>query len=392
MVFVLSLLALLPLLTVTLASPVEPRAPSKCRDITITVSATAQNRVANNPPADFTDPAAVIAFLLQPVAFQTVSGIQKMYGQYCEPTSNNPLRATTLQLLVPGNSYGHTYYSAFEETPSSLANSWAAFANAQGYPTLAIDRVGTGRSDHPDPINKVQAPYQVELIHDLITQLRSNTKLPIPTAWKKVVWVGHSFGSILGTQMSANHPGNVDAYIQTGIAIPTPDENALPGELADVYLQASIYDPIRFPPAIYSPGYLVATSKEGRRNTFYSRPLVDFNPALYDTDFKVKDTLSLGEALTQNFYNSTSYANPVYILTGQQDAVFCGNGSRLLGNPDCGSGATSQLAAMKVLYPAVPEAKFDYYAQPNSGHCHQIHYTASAGFGKAHAFLAKQGF
>ena len=218
--------------------------------------------------------------------------------------------------------------------------------------------------------------------------LRSSAKLSIPTSWKKIVWVGHSFGSIVGTQISTNHPAAIDAYIQTGFAIPTPDENALPGELADVYVQASVYDPRSFPPGPYVPGYLVSSSKEGRRNTFYSNPIIDFSPALYDRDFKKKDILTLGEALTQNIYNCTSYTNPVYVLTGKQDAVFCGNGSRLLGTPDC----KEELPATKIYYPAVPASKFDYYAQPNAGHCHQLHYTAAAGFAKAHAFLAKMGF
>lgn len=226
-----------------------------------------------------------------------------------------------------------------------------------------------------------------ELYNALITLLRSSTKLSIPTGWKKIIWVGHSFGSILGTQVSTKHPAAVDAYIQSGIAIPTPDENALPGQLQNGYVQASTYDPVRFPPATYTPGYLVTSNKEGRRNTFYSRPILDFSLTLYDRDFEKKDTLTLGEALTQNLYNSTSYSNPVFVLTGKQDAVFCGNGSRLLGTPDC----TEELPAMKLFYPAVPASKFEYYAQPNAGHCHQIHYTAAAGFAKAHAFLARLG-
>ena len=366
----------------------SPLVTSNCRDIFFDLSVTANNRVANNPPTDFSDIAATVAFLTQPVAFQEVSGSQKIYGKYCEPTTNFPSRSKTLQLLVHGNSYDHQYFNAFDTLPSSLANSWTAYANAQGFPTLAIDRLCIGKSSHPDPINVCQAPYQAELYNNLITLLRSSTKLSVPTSWSKIIWVGHSYGSILGTQLSTKHPSAVDAFIQTGIAIPTPDENALPGELADVYVQASTYDPVRFPPATYVPGYLVSSSKLGRENTFYSNPLSDFSPTLYDRDFEKKDTLALGEALTQDIYNSTTYTNPVYVLTGKQDAVFCGNGSRLLGTPDC----TQELPAVKVFYPSVPASKFDYYAQPNAGHCHQIHDTAAAGFAKGHAFLARQGF
>ena len=41
-------------------------------------------------------------------------------------------------------------------------------------------------------------------------------------------------------------------------------------------------------------------------------------------------------------------------------------------------------------YPAVLAGRFETYAQPNTGHCHQLHYNVAAGFAKVHAFLAKQ--
>ena len=72
------------------ASPLTERAPSNCRDIYFDLSATTQNRVAANPPTDFSDIAGTVAFLTQPVAFQEVSDTQKIYGQYCEPTTRFP--------------------------------------------------------------------------------------------------------------------------------------------------------------------------------------------------------------------------------------------------------------------------------------------------------------
>ena len=132
-----------------------------------------------------------------------------------------------------------------------------------------------------------------------------------------------------------------------------------------------------------SLGYLITNNKKARADSFYSRPEVDFSPFHYDLDFDTQGTIAMGEALTTvKIYNSTNYTSPVYILTGQYDALFCGNGSRTLGAPDCGSGATSQLAAVKNFYPAVPASNFDYYAQPNSGHCLQQHYGAVRGFAK----------
>lgn len=132
-----------------------------------------------------------------------------------------------------------------------------------------------------------------------------------------------------------------------------------------------------------SLGYLTTSNKKGRADSFYSRPEVDFSSVHYNLDFDTRGTIAIGEALTTvKIYNSTSYTSPVYILTGQQDALFCGNGSRTIGTPDCGSGATSQLAAVKMFYPAVPASNFDYYAQPDSGHSLQQHYCAVKGFAK----------
>ncbi|KAI4150668.1 MAG: hypothetical protein L6R39_002209 [Caloplaca ligustica] len=366
--------------------------PPICRDVTFSPSVEAENVLAQNPPVDFTNATEVVAFLTQKTKLNPVSGTYKIYTQLCLPTVPISGSPKPLQILVPGNGYDHLYYNGLDATPlPGNINSWAAFALSKGYPTLSLDRLGSGRSDHPDPLNTVQAPLVAETIHEVIRQIRGGEQTALSALGKlKIVFVGHSYGAILGTRISADHPDDVDAIIHTGFAIPTANQNALPGELADVYLQASTYDPARFPPSVFVPGFLIATSKEGRRSTFYSAP-EDFSAALYDKDFKLKDTLALGEAITQQPLISNTYDKPTFVLTGRQDAVFCGNGSRELGIPDCGSGPTSQLAAVKLLYPAVPEGKFDTFTQEHAGHCNQIHFSAQEGFKRAHDFLAAQG-
>lgn len=384
------LVSLFPSLVLS-ASPEPPRLASNiCKDVTFSVTATATNRVAANPPTDFSNLTQVVAFLTQPVVNQAnpITGTYNIYGQHCVPAGSNHKAA--LQLLVHGNTYYHTYFSAFQNSPTNNPNGYANYALSQGYPTLAIDRLGTGASDHPDPVNVVQAPLQAELLHVLIVQLRGPTRPQWPfTSQSKIVFVGHSYGSILGTQLSTKHPQDIDAFVQTGLAIPLPNENALPGQLADVYVQASTYNPQRFAPATYAHGYLASSNKQGREETYYSQP-GDYSEALYNLDFANERTVALGEVLTQNLYNSTTYSNPVFVYTGQEDAIFCGNGTRAIGPPDCGPGG-SQVAAVKALYPAVPASKFGFYAQPRAGHASQLHYTAQHGFARAHAFLQQQG-
>ena len=62
---------------------------------------------------------------------------------------------------------------------------------------------------------------------------------------------------------------------------------------------------------------------------------------------------------------AANYTGPVFVVTGQQDALFCGNGNRHTSIPDCGSGSNSQISAVKTLYPAA--SNFDYFAQQDSG-------------------------
>ena len=381
-------------LTLINATSLLPRT-SSCRDVTFTVTGSATGRSLVNPPLKLSDPGVTAAFFGQPVVANKISGTYRIYGQYCEPVIKLGRSAQTLDLLVHGITYDHRFWNGLEDVPSlSNIHATAAYLNGKGHSTLAIDRLGIGRSDHPDPVHVVQAPFQVELYHDLISQLRRRTtsgSIGMPTGWQKISWVGHSYGSILAAQVAAKYPNDLDALILTGIAKRRPELNDIPGLLENDFVQASEYDPQRFPPAVYSPGYLVTSSKRGRRNTFYSRPIVDFSPRLYDQDFDLKQTITLGEIATEQIPVASSFAKPVYVITGQQDAAFCGNGSRELGNPDCGSGATSALGAMKNFFPAVPSKDFDYFAQANAGHSHQIHYTAPAGFAKVIEFLSRRG-
>lgn len=371
------------------------RAGSSCRDVTFTLSGSATGRLLTNPPLSLSDPDETKNFFNQPPIASQIMGTYDIYGQYCEPDSRRGRRLQTLDLLVHGITYDHRFWNGLDDEPSQgNIYATAAFLNGKGHATLSIDRLGVGRSDHPDPVNVVQAPFQVELYHDLITQLRngaSKSSIAIPTGWQRILWFGHSYGSILGNHLAAAYPNDVDAMVLTGIAKRRPELNDVPGLLENDFVQASEYDPQRFAPSVYSPGYLVTSSKRGRRNTFYSRPFVDFDPDIYDKDFDLKQTITLGEIATEELMVAPSFSKPLYIVTGRQDAAFCGNGSRELGEPDCGSGARSALAAMKDFFPAVSSRDFDYYTQPNAGHSHQLHRTAPVGFAKVIEFLLRHG-
>jgi pimeloyl-ACP methyl ester carboxylesterase len=90
-----------------------------------------------------------------------------------------------------------------------------AYASHQGYPTLAIDRLGNGDSDHPDPILVVQMPAHAEIAHGVVQLAKAGTS-PLPRAFDKVIYVGHSFGSLIGNLMNEKYPDAVDATVLTG--------------------------------------------------------------------------------------------------------------------------------------------------------------------------------
>ena len=166
----------------TRASPLIRRAPSRCRDVSFKVSATAEGRKSIEPPTVFGDNPETRAYFAQPELPATISGSQSIYGHFCEPFNTRFARSRTLLLLVHGITYDHTYWNAFQSSPDiANPNAMAAWLNQQGFATLAIDRLGVGKSSHPDPISVVQAPYQRKLYHDIISQLRSNSQLGIPS-------------------------------------------------------------------------------------------------------------------------------------------------------------------------------------------------------------------
>ena len=77
----------------------------------------------------------------------TDATLYNLVGRLClKPATPNG--GGTVQLLVPGITYDHSY---FNSSISPTTYSYVFAAAARGYSTFAIDRLGTGLSDHPAP-------------------------------------------------------------------------------------------------------------------------------------------------------------------------------------------------------------------------------------------------
>ena len=279
----------------------------------------------------------------------------------------------------PGASYNDT-------------NSWVTYASQHGYPTLAIDRLGSGNSTRPDPILVVQTPTEAEVAHQIIQMARAGSA-PFPRKFTKIVVVGHSMGSIVTQLLSVNHPTDADAIILTGYS--RYIVNFLPGIFATAgLLPAAVVQPEKY--GNLPVGYLEPSIESGVKYLFWYNPYSNNNGTFYDPnwphyDYSLRQAITVGEGATGAVAAATSiFKGPVLVITGQQDALFCGTlALPITGYGQCVGGPLNYLAGTGSLY---PYAKYYWYAVPNANHCWQFHYSAQLGFQVTHNWLTSMNF
>ena len=357
-----------------------------CTDLVIPLTAGASNGVYPIPANfNYNDPNAVDALIYQvshngPYPFQPTSGTFQISARYCIPQNSVASRADALQLLVHGATYDKDYWSGLSY-PNGFhgdSYSWIAYASSQGYPTLSVDRLGAGNSTQPDPINQLQINLEESVLHQLVLGLKSGAAIP-GTALTKVIFVGHSYGSVLGNYLAADYPSDFTALILTGFG------NNL--AYAADGLNATLLTPASNVASRFSrlpPSYMVMSSQDGRRTYFYGTP-GSFDEQLFQQDFATKDKIGLGEvfSLRGGLKTASPYTGPVFVLTGAEDDVFCANAQ-------CGAGSTSIAATAVSLFPRW--SAYSYFEPANTGHSINLHYSAGQSFRAAFDFLASNGF
>ena len=194
----------------------------------------------------------------------TISGTYKINAKLCYPRDwNEATSSKTVQFLIHGIGFDKTYWDFSE------GYSYVDAAAAAGYPTFSYDRLGVGASDHPDPIQVVQAPLQLEIAHSLVQSLRHGAFAN--QAFSHVAGVGHSFGSIQLVGLAATYSKDVDTVVLTGFSTAT---SGLP--LALVAFNAAIANqnqPLRF--GALPNGYLVTDSPISNQLAFLHAPSFD---------------------------------------------------------------------------------------------------------------------
>lgn len=297
------------------------------------------------------------------------SGTYGIYSQLCFP--DGTINATTLQFLIHGVGFDRSYWNV------ALNYSYVDYAAEQGYTTFFYDCLGSGLSDHPDPIQIVQAELQVVIAHELIQLLRAGAITS--HTFENVVGLGHSYGSLQVVGVTSQYPKDLNEAVLTGFSTSSTGLDLFTAAL-DLTI-ASQNQPLRF--ADLPNGYLVPNSIESNQFAFFRAP--NFDPALLNIAETAKQTFSVGEFLTLNSIaaGSPNFTGPLDVVNGQNDLCFC-QGNCLL--------PYNQAAAVKgELYPAASKGS-DFYIAAGAGHALNLHYSAPAAYGHIHNFIRKNRF
>jgi pimeloyl-ACP methyl ester carboxylesterase len=322
--------------------------------------------------------------------------------------------------------------------------SYVNTALASGYSTLAIDRLGIGNSSHGDPFNEIQAQAEVEALNAVTTKLRSGSIPQVGKAYKTVVHVGHSFGSVQSYWLSALYPNNTDGVVLTGFSVASQflpyivagwnlhsarlnqplrlgnasnegvrklaaqygmNSNLVPAlqkalDAAGVDLtQQEVWNEVATTEVLdlitgfnetvfqynYPSGYMASSDLTSLQYAFLYPGNYDIGLALMGE--QTKQPVTTGELLTIGSSPASSpFTGPVLVVTGEHDVPFCGgNCYGMVPN----STAANIPAGVAAAYPG--SKAFEAYIQPGSGHGLNFQYNATAGYKVIQNYLSRNG-
>ena len=275
----------------------------------------------------------------------TLAGARhSLHGTLCVPDG-----ATTVQVLIPGSSYNSAYWD-FPYTPGT--RSFRLAMNEAGIATMAVDRLGTGRSSRP-PSLALTAFTQAGTIHQLVTALRAGQGTP---TFEKVLLGGHSLGSAIAI-IEAGTYRDVDGVLVTGLTH-LPNVTGLLPVLSS--LVPAALDP-KFAGKVTDLGYL--TTRSNTRYRAFHFPGANLAPVVA-ADEATKDVFSAGEIVDGALIGSISPYSllidaPVMVAMGQ-DPTSCG-----LLSADCSTAERLRLSEAPYYAPA---ARLHTFVLTDFGH------------------------
>jgi pimeloyl-ACP methyl ester carboxylesterase len=373
------------------ASPVyvPDHANAYCEELDIPVTATAPSAIYDIPQIDSNLEATAWAVNSSIrtstgggiIENTTTSGSYNIHGRLCVPKSSN--KSDILQIATHGVGFDSRYWDA-EYQPEK--HSYVAATLKVGYSIFTYDRLGTGQSDHPDAYKVVQTAIQLEILRQLTLLARNGTLHHLAGESdaqfnglmqpRKIVHVGHSFGSILTSALIASYGDLSDGAILTGF-IPNPYFGSTPVTMWSFENAATSTPPFDRP-----SGYVVS-KKNGVQTVFLGgNPKTAFTAELLDYADSIKQPAPVGELtsfLSPVGTNTQQFRAPLQYVLAEFDLGICGG--------DCKG--VANMTVLKGMFSHATDIAVDI--QPNTGHGFPLHNNATAGFQLTFDFLAANG-
>jgi pimeloyl-ACP methyl ester carboxylesterase len=378
------------------ASPVQSsqRSDGYCKQFDIPVFATAPSAIYDIPRVDNDIEATAWAIydatwsaphgVQNIIKNTTTSGTFNIHAQLCVPKFSE--KKDILQIATHGVHYDSRYWDSKYQPEK---HSYVDATLKAGYSILTYDRLGVGQSDHPDAYDVVQAPLELEILRQLTLMARNGTLYSLAgtakpahaafsrlTKPRKVVHVGHSFGSFLTSAFIANYGDLTDGAIITGYLLTQYLASTGSTTFSVEYAATSS------PPYDRPSGYVVC-KKNGIQNIFFGGdPKTAFTPKLLDYGNDIKQPVPIGEFASAFWLignQGPSFKAPVQYVLPEFDFYIC--------RGDCNG-----LANVTMLAQTYPNATaVEVAIQPNTGHALPLHNNATAGFQLTYDFLARHG-
>ncbi|KAF1999843.1 alpha/beta-hydrolase [Amniculicola lignicola CBS 123094] len=311
--------------------------------------------------------------------FKPVSGAKPSTGTYtisgtfCAPKHPRLGRESTVLVLSHGLGYDRRYWAPSYK-PEKY--SFVKYALDEGYSVFYYDRLGTGLSQKLSGYI-TQASIQQEILGKIVAGVRKGT-YTCTTKAKKVILVGHSFGSFISNSLIAAHPTIAEGAILTGLGYPGPNDTTsqasqpyIPGlfglQIAST-LSKSFSD--------RDSGYLGFGDIYNHIETFFHQPGYEVQAAKYAHSIAQPFAAIEVASLAALKLSAEKFLGHVLVLAGEFDFIICSG--------ECKS--TFAEKVWKFIFPAAIRA--EGYVHDGAGHGVNFASNAYESFQKIGEFLA----
>ncbi|KAF2799866.1 alpha/beta-hydrolase [Melanomma pulvis-pyrius CBS 109.77] len=272
---------------------------------------------------------------------------------FCVPKKTNGKEGTIL-VATSGLGYDGRYWAS---TYKPEEYSFVGHALDAGYSVFYYDRIGTGKSQKESGYVN-QSTNQGAFLSKIVKGIRAGNWTGKVQA-KKIILVGHSFGSYTSNALIAAEPDLVDGAVLTGLGYP----NA-----TDAANAATPWVPTAFAARIPShsrldTGYLAFGDIYAHTETFfhppYSIPTIEYAQSI-SQPFAIVELISLRTLQL----SAPAFKGKVLVTTGEFDFLVCGGECK---STYAANGANQVFSGAEVV---------ETYLHPGAGH--GINFAANA--------------